>query len=549
MRVLIRDAALIDGTGAPAVRGELLIEGQHIAEIGASSLAPDVVIDGRGHVVTPGFIDVHSHGDFQLPGEPEAHGKVMQGVTTEVIGNCGLGLFPANERVEGFYDLLSPMLFGERGGGCSRDVAAYRAKLNERGLSVNAAPLVAHGNVRCLAMGLAERPCRPEELAEMKESVAANMEQGAFGLSTGLVYPPGAFAETEEIVELAKVTASYGGIYATHMRDEGGRLVQSVEETLRIGREAQVSVQISHHKAAGRWNWGKVNKTLAMLDAARAEGLDVHSDVYPYTAGSTVLSAMILPLWAFEGSQERTLERLRDPATRKKVVADSKKRMLKLVHMPAAFDSWFPKELILPFMTIGLSRLVVVSSVKNRHEYEGMTLAAISRKRRQSLYDTMLDLLIEEELAVAAIAHVMSEKDVETVMKHPQTMIGSDGFPQREGKPHPRSYGTYPRVIEHYVRDRGLFSLETAIHKMTGMVARKLGIADRGELRVGARADVLVLDAANMHDRATYADPRRHPTGLAHVFVDGAWTVRDGVHTGARGGRVLEKEPRPVARV
>lgn len=543
MRILIRDGELIDGTGAPSRRGDLLIEDEHIAEIGATTLAPDHVVDARGMVVTPGFIDVHSHGDFQLPGDPEARGKVMQGVTTEVIGNCGLGLFPANARVEEFYGLLSPMLFGERGGGCYRDVEAYRSKLNDMGLSVNAAPLIPHGNVRCLAMGLDERLSKPAELEQMKEAIAANMEEGAFGFSTGLVYPPGAFADTEEVIELAKVTAKYGGIYATHMRDEGGRLVQSVEETLRIGREAKVSVQISHHKAAGRWNWGKVNKTLAMLDAARAEGLDVHSDVYPYAAGSTVLSAMILPMWAFEGSQEKTLERLRDPETRKKIVEDSKKRMLRLVHMPDALDSWFPKQLILPFMMIGLSRLVTVSSVKNRHEYEGLTLAQIARKRGQHLYDMMLDLLVEEELAVAAVAHVMSEDDVETVMKHPMTMIGSDGFPQREGKPHPRSYGTYPRVIEHYVRERKLFPLERAIHKMTGMVASKLGMRDRGELRVGAKADVLVLDAAHMHDRATYRDPRNHPTGLGHVFVNGRWTVKEGEHTGARGGRVLSRRP------
>lgn len=541
MRVLIRDADLIDGTGAPARRGDLLIEDEHIAEVGATTLAPDEVIDGKGLVVTPGFIDIHSHGDFQLPGEPEARGKVMQGVTTEVIGNCGLGLFPANDRVERFYELLSPMLFGEKGGGCFRDVAAYRDKLNAGGLSVNAAPLVPHGNVRCLAMSLDERPSTASELEQMRQTLAISMEQGAFGLSTGLVYPPGAFAETEEIIELAKVSAQHGGIYATHMRDEGGRLVQSVEETLRIGREARVSVQISHHKAAGRWNWGKVNKTLAMVDRARAEGLDVHSDVYPYTAGSTVLSAMVLPLWAFEGSQEKTMERLRDPATRAKIVEGSKARMERYAQLPGVLERLFPKKLLLPFIIMGLSRLVVVSSVRKRHEYEGMTLRAIAKSRGQGVYDTILDLLVEEELAVAAIAHVMSETDVETVMSHPMTMIGSDGFPQREGKPHPRSYGTYPRVLEHYVRERKLFSLETAIHKMTGMVARKLGMGDRGELRVGKKADVLVLDAATMHDRATYADPRNHPTGLHHVFVNGRWTVKKGEHTGARGGRVLSR--------
>jgi N-acyl-D-amino-acid deacylase len=542
MRTLIRDGDVIDGTGAPTRRADVLIEDDHVAEIGAITLAPDQVVDARGMVVTPGFIDVHSHGDFQLPGEPEAQGKVMQGVTTEVIGNCGLGLFPANEKVEEFYGLLAPMLFGDRGAGCARDVAAYRDRLNAKGLSVNAAPLIPHGNVRCLAMSLDERPARPSELTQMKEAVAANMEEGAFGFSTGLVYPPGAFAETEEVIELARVTAQYGGIYATHMRDEGGRLVQSVEETLRIAREAKVSTQISHHKAAGRWNWGKVKKTLRMIDRAREqEGLDVHCDVYPYTAGSTVLSAMILPLWAFEGSQEKTLERLRDPATREKILEGTRERLMKLARMPDAMESWFPKRALVPFMAIGLSRLVVVSSVRNNHEYEGLSIAKIARRRGQGIFDTMLDLLVEEELAVAAIAHMMSEDDVERVMKHPITMIGSDGFPQKEGKPHPRSYGTYPRVLEHYVRERKLFSLETAISKMTSMVARKLGMKDRGELSVGKKADVVIFDAARIHDRATYADPRNFPTGLAHVFVNGRWTVKNGEHTGARGGGVLTR--------
>ncbi|MDQ3032263.1 MAG: D-aminoacylase [Myxococcota bacterium] len=540
MRVLVRNASIVDGTGAAARGGDLLIEGEHIAEVGECSLAPDEVIDATGMVVAPGFIDAHSHSDFTLPGDPEARAKVMQGVTTEVIGNCGLGLFPANDRVEGFYEKLSPMIFGERGGGCFADLAAYRAVLDQRGISVNAAPLVSHGNVRCLAMGLDERAPTASELSHMREAVEANMAQGAFGMSTGLVYAPGAYAQTEEIIELAKVAARHGGIYATHMRDEGARLIPSVEEALRIAREARISVLISHHKAAGRFNWGKVKKTLAMIDRARRdEGLDVNSDVYPYTAGSTVLSAMFVPLWAFEGSQERLLERLRDPAMRARICADADQRFMKFAQLPGVLDKIFPKRMILPFVLRGLSKLVVVSSTKKQHHYEGKSLHEIMRSRGQGLYEGLLDLLVEEELAVAAIAHVMSEQDVRTVLAHPTTMLGTDSFPQREGKPHPRSYGTYPRVLEHYVRDEKLFSLETAIAKMTGMVARKLGMSDRGELRAGARADVVIFDAARVHDRATYASPRNHPDGIAHVFVNGAWTVRDGAHTGARAGRTL----------
>lgn len=542
MRLLVKNAILVDGTGAKGRPGELLVEDEHLAEVGETSLAPDEVLDARFCVVCPGFLDMHSHGDFSLSGEPEARAKVLQGVTTEVVGNCGLGVFPANGRVAAFYERLAPMLFGERGGGTYEDLDRYRAQLEGHGISVNAAPLVSHGNVRAHAMGLEERAPTASELEQMCGLVDAALAQGAFGLSTGLVYPPGAYAETEEIIELAKVSARHGGIYATHMRDEGARLVQSFEEALRIGREARVSVQISHHKAGGRFNWGKVKKTLALLEQAREDGMDVNSDVYPYTAGSTVLSAMFIPLWAFEGSQEKLLERLRDPATRARMEADTEERFMRFAQLPGILDRIFPKRLILPFVLNALSKVVVVSSTKHQHRYEGMSIHDIVRERKQPLFQVLFDLLLEEELAVAAIAHVMDERDVRTVLSHPTTMVGTDGFPQREGKPHPRTYGTYPRVLEHYVRDERLLPLETAIHKMTGMVARKLGLADRGVLRPGARADLVILDPARVHDRSSYADPKQHPDGIEHVFVNGAWTVREGKHTGARAGRVLAKE-------
>lgn len=539
MRTLLENARIVDGTGAPLRRGAVLIEDEHIAEVGHPTLAPDEVIDVRGAVVAPGFIDMHSHSDFSLPGFPEAHEKVMQGVTTEVVCNCGLGIFPANEKVESFYELISPVIFGEPSAGCYEDLHTYRDALHGRGISVNTACLIAHGNVRNAVMGMDERHATATELASMRELTEAMMDQGAFGLSTGLVYPPGAYAPTEEIVELAKVAARHGGFYATHMRDEGAGVITSVEEALRIGRESGAPLQISHHKAAGRFNWGKTKKTLRMVEAARRDGVDVTSDVYPYTAGSTVLSAMFLPLWAFEGDQ--LLERLKDPATRKRIIDDSHARMLSFAKLPGALDRWFPKKLFLPLLLRELSKVIVISSTKHQHHYEGKSLQEMAQMRGQELYDAMLDLLVEEDAAVAAIAHVMHEKDVQRVMAHETTMIGSDGFPQREGKPHPRTYGTYPRVLERYVRDLGLLSLEQAVYKMTGMVAAKLGLEDRGVIRPGAYADLVVFSPESVHDRATYADPCNTPDGFTHLFVNGAHTVRDGEHTGARGGRVLSR--------
>ncbi len=541
MRILVRDARIIDGTGAPSQRGDVLIEDEFIRSVGSPTTPADEVIDAKGAVLAPGFIDMHSHSDFTLPGDPEARAKTLQGVTTEVVGNCGLGVSPANATVERFYERLSPMIFGQEGQGCFSDLRAQREALEKRRVSVNVAPLVPHGNVRCAAMGLDERAPRPSELEAMRQAVALAMEQGAFGLSTGLVYAPGAYAETEEIIALAKVVSQHGGFYATHMRDEGARLVQSVEEAVRIAKEANVPLQISHHKAGGRFNWGKVKKTLKLVEDARAGGMDVHSDVYPYTAGSTVLSAMFIPLWAFEGSQDKLLERLKDPATRKRIVHDANERFMKFAQLPGILDRIFPKRLILPLIIRELSKVVVVSSAKRHPEYEGKSLFQIAKLRGQGIFDMILDLLVEEELAVAAIAHVMSEADVTAVLSHPTTMVGTDGFPQREGKPHPRAYGTYPRVIEHYVREQRAFSLETAIHKMTGLPAQKLGLTDRGVIREGARADLVLFDYEKVHDRATYADPRNAPEGFRHVLVNGALTVRDGQHTGARAGRVLSR--------
>lgn len=545
MRLRIDDARIIDGTGAPARRGSLTIEDDAIAEVGEASLPPDEVLDVGGAVVAPGFIDMHSHSDFTLPGEPGAEAKVAQGVTTEVVCNCGLGVTPANDRVERFYELIQPMIFGEEAGGCYADLDALRATLERRGVAVNVACLVPHGNVRCAALGMEEREATAAEIEHMRDLVEAQMAQGAFGLSTGLVYPPGAFAGTDEIIELAKVVRPFGGFYATHMRDEGSRVVESVDEALTIGREARVGVQISHHKAAGRFNWGKTKTTLKRIEDARAAGLDVHSDLYPYTAGSTVLSAMFVPLWAFEGGQRQLLARLEDPVTRERIVEDSKKRLLAFATLPGLLDRLVPKRLLLPLLLRELGKVVVISSTKRQHHYEGMSLNELARARGQGLYEAMLDLLVEEETAVAAIAHVMDERDVQRVMVHDTTMFGTDGFPQREGKPHPRTFGTYPRVLEHYVRELGLLPLERAVHKMTGMVAAKLGLEDRGVLRPGAKADLVVFDAARVHDRSSYEDPRQAPSGFAHVFVNGAWTLRDGQHTGATGGRVLRR-PKPA---
>jgi N-acyl-D-amino-acid deacylase len=376
----------------------------------------------------------------------------------------------------------------------------------------------------------------------MEELVAGAMDDGAFGLSTGLVYAPGAFAKTEELVALAKVAHAHRGIYASHIRDEGTGLVPSVAEAIEVGRRSGASVQISHHKAVGVTAWGKVKTTLAMVDAARAEGVDVHSDVYPYTAGSTVLAAMIVSPWVFDGTTEEALARLRDPAVRERLWREHCDRLTGMAKLPRAL-SFVPTEWVTRLVIALAERSIVLSSLRKNPQYEGMTLREVAKLRKRPAFDAMLDLLVEEEeLAVLVIAHVMRDRDVRTVMRHPQTMFGSDGFHVREGKPHPRLYGTYPRVLEHYVREERVLGLEDAVRRMTSLPAHKLGLAHRGRLAPGHAADVVVFDPGGVHDNATFRDPRRAPGGIPHVFVNGAWTVKDGKHTGARSGRVLRRQ-------
>ena len=339
------------------------------------------------------------------------------------------------------------------------------------------------------------------------------------------------------------------GLYATHMRNEGPRLVEAVAEAIAIGERAGVSVQLSHHKAAGQMNWGKVKTTLGMVDAAAARGLDVHSDVYPYTAGSTVLSALFVPLWAFEGSLDKLVERIGDPATRARIVRDAEDMQLAFVDLPK-WLGWVKKRWLLPIMSAVLGRTIVLSSVKRQTRYEGMTIGAIAKERGKKLHEAMLDVLVEEDLGVTAIAHVMSEKDVQAVLKHPRTMVGTDGLPTQTGKPHPRTYGTYPRVLEHYVGEVGLLTLEEAVHRMTGMVAKKLGMQDRGAPRRGRRRGRRRVRREGREGPRDVRGPApvagRHQARVRERRVDGEGRQ---AHGGARRAGAVEDVTRPRPRL
>jgi len=485
--LIIRNGTIIDGTNGPGFSADLAIQEDRIVAVGTVGGDAGQTIDATGRVVSPGFIDVHSHDDFALLDRPLCDFKIMQGVTTEVIGNCGFGAAPASAAYKEFLQGFGAVLFGPLGKFSWETTGEFLRLIEARPPSVNVVAQIPHAAVRYGVLGSEKRPPSAQELGKMQALVREGMEAGAVGLSTGLYYLP--HTQTEEVIALAKVVAEYGGLYATHMRNEAGQLLDSINETLRIGREAGVAVQISHHKAMGRKNWGKVSESLALVEQARRRGQDVTSDAYPYVAGSTTLAAL-----ASGGS-------------------------LALVS-PAD---------------------VLIASTPNRHEYEGKTLDEICRLPEKPLEQAVRDILAEEGEGVVAVIFGMEEADVRRVLAHPTTMIGSDGIPSVEGKPHPRLYGTFAKVLGTYARDERLFSLEEAIHRMTGLPARKFRLTDRGVIREGAHADLVVFDPSTVADVGTYQDPRRYPSGIDYVVVNGKVTADHGRHTGERGGRMLRR--------
>lgn len=485
---VIREVALYDGTGAPPVTADLAIEGDRVAAVGTISGAARQVVDGRGLALAPGFIDVHTHDDFAALKYPDMGFKLAGGVTTCIVGNCGFGAAPHAAALVMAKTLHPGISLPEWQG-----YAGYRRRLEQHPPGVNVGILVGHGTARLAAMGLEARAPSGAEMATMKAIVAEGLAAGALGLSSGLIYDPGRFAATEELVEIAALMRGSGAPYATHMRDEGMGLLDSVREAIEVGERAGVPVQISHHKAAGRDAWGLVNRSLKLIEAAQARGLSVHADQYPYTAGSTVLSA---------------------------------------VFRDGRFGG--------PGLGVLRPEDVVIASTAGHPEWEGRSFAELATAMQCDPAAAATHVL-ETDDAVTVILHSMSEEDVRTVMRHPSTMIGSDGIPTLEGKPHPRLYGTFARVLGRYARDEHLFGLAEAIHRMTGFPAAKFGLHDRGALRAGAFADLVLFDPQRIIDRGSFEAPRQPPAGIEAVWVNGIAALHAGRLTGARAGRTLAR--------
>lgn len=477
---------VVDGTGRPAFAADVGIAEGRIVSVGALESPARRTIDAGGLVVAPGFIDVHAHDDMAVVSSPTVDFKVMQGVTTDVVGNCGVGAAPATPEYRQYYDVMVHNLLGPAKEFAWSTTAEYYSAVESAGPSLNIASYVPHGTLRFVVMGMAQRVPTDEEMGQMKELLEEGLEAGAIGLSTGLIYPPGIFATTEELIELAKVVARHGGLYASHIRDEGERLLEAVAEAIRIGEEAGLPVEMAHHKAAGHANWGLVSDSLRLVEEARARGVDVTVDVYPYTAASTLLAVLLTQIGA-EGER-----------------ADG----------------------------------VMVTNAPKHPQFEGKTLSQMGEMQGLSPQEAGLRLVQEEPSAVA-ISFEMCEDDVRQVMRHPFSMFGSDGLPSGAGKPHPRLYGTFARVLGTYVRQEGILGLEEAVRKMTDLPARKHGLEGRGQIAPGYWADVTTFDPQRVDDVASYQDPRRHPEGIRHVIVNGQVVVDRGRHTEASAGRVL----------
>ena len=530
--ILIKGGQVIDGTGEAGLNADVGIQDGRITFIGdGQGRSAHRIIDAGGMVVTPGFIDIHTHSDFTLPLNPLAESKVRQGVTTEVIGNCGYSTAPALPgRVELLKDFLAagaPWLEFQE--------TTFNEYLNTfPTTSVNVISQVGHAALRLMSMGMEEREPTQDELAFMIQLLKEALDAGALGMSCGLFTAPGNYAKTDELLALAKVLKGYGATYASHIRDEANHGFEAVREAIAIGEATGVRVQIAHLKLSGIDNWGRVEELLSEISAARHRGVDVNCDQYPYTAGTNPLRNL-LPVWVQKGGVAAMLARLQESDVRDKIRADVERDGLTNF---GRIESW---------------KAVRISIAGNQPELAGQTVGDIAEARASDPVDTVCDILLADNGHTRILVESMSETDVQEILASPMVTVGSDGNSlatygiTSQGKPHPRFYGTFARVLGRYVRELGVLSMPLAVHKMTGEAAASLQLVDRGTLKEGSWADVVVLDPDQVGERATYDEPHRYAAGFSYVLVNGKVVVDNAEHTGEVPGRVLRRTAKGVA--
>lgn len=532
--LLIRNAQLLDGSGQPAYSGDITVEQGRIAAIGdlSDAQAKDT-IDAQGHIACPGFIDIHTHSDLTIALDGRALSTLAQGITTQIMGNCGVSAAPTRDH-QPYYGPLDPAM--------TRDLtcdwthfAEYFQRLEAQGLGTNTATLVGHGNIRVAAMGYDDRPPTPTEMERMKELVARAMADGALGLSSGLAYAPGPYAALDELVELGKIVGEYGGIYTSHIRNQTESIAAAVGEVIAVGEQASVSAHVSHMQP-GSPMLGATRDLLATIDQKRREGRDISCDAIPYTIGSTTLKSL-LPPWALDGGDEALIRRLNDPATRDKIKQDT-------LQYGAESGGSRKRNLVKE----GQWDKIWLGSAEKNADLAGLSFAEIGKRRSQDPHDAILDILIEEQARPWMLAEDVSEEDFLNIARHPVGGVISDGFslaPEgtlAEGKHHPRSYGAFPYFLRHFVREQGALSWEDAIHKLTGYAAARFRLPDRGLLREGYCADLLIFDPDTIGERANFDDPYRYPQGIDYVIVNGRIAVEKGELADVSAGQVLRAQ-------
>jgi N-acyl-D-amino-acid deacylase len=515
--IVIKNGRVLDGSGNPWFYADIGVTGDTITYIG-KGIKGEKTINAEGLMVAPGFIDIHSHSDLPLLIDPRGMSKITQGVTTEVIGNCGSSAAPMNKRLQDYRNKYARSQTAEGFVYDWTDLEAYIKRVEQQGVALNIAPLTGHSTIRQNVMLDDNRAPSDTELNQMKQLLRDSLKQGAWGLSSGLIYTPSQYAETEELIELAKELGPFDALYASHIRGEGATIIPAIKEAIEIGTKAKVRVQISHFKVCGAKNWGISDKTLQLVIDARDRGIDVDFDQYPYTASSTGL-ASLLPPWVHEGGMDKLLERIKSKEVRDRVKAEPVEEM----------EDW--------------SRLMVVHA-RNNPDYEGLNLQEIAEKEQKTPLDTMCDLLLKENGQVMMVLFEIDEADVRRIMQSHLGMVGSDGravSPESiPGKVHPRYYGTFTRALGYYVRE-GVIPLQHAVRRMTSAPARRLGLKDRGLLREGYKADITVFDPVNILDRATFTEPHQYSEGITYVFVNGVPIIEKGAFTDKYPGKVLRK--------
>ena len=531
-KILIRGGTIVDGTGAPRYCADILVEGDRIVKIGTIAPQPDMqCIDATGLCVAPGFIDTHSHSDLDVLLRPAVLPKIMQGITTELLGQDGVSMAPLPKR---YISSWRKNLAGLDGDTDAIDwgfetTENYFTMLEQAHPGLNEAYLVPHGNIRMEAMGLDNRLPTDDEIDAMCHITRREMQAGAMGLSTGLIYIPCAYSESKEIIAMCKVVAEFDGVFVIHQRSEADTILDSMREVIEIGRKSGVKVHWSHFKVAGRKNWDKIDAVLALLEDAKKEGITVSFDQYPYVAGSTMMGA-ILPPWVHDGGTDNVISRLKDPALREKMRYD----------MENGIPGWDN------FIDFAGFDNIYTTSVKTEKNADavGLSLTEFAKKRGKDVYNSTFDLLMEEENAVGMVDFYGTEEHVKLFMQRAEMNVCTDGL-LCPGKPHPRLYGSFPRVLGKYARDEQVFSLETAVAKMTSKAAAVLSLARRGQIKEGFFADITIFDFDTILDKGTFTEPVQYPQGIRHVLVNGEIAVQNGQHTGILAGKVIKHKGVP----